>query len=376
MYHVTHLTTVHPPFDTRIFFKQARTLVEAGYDVTLIAQHSKSEKVDGIRIVPLPRPRNRLLRMLALAPRALLQALRQEADLYHFHDPELLPAGVLLKLLTRSKVIYDVHEDYPQVFKNKPWLPPLLRPTMAVSFDLFERLAVWFFDGVVAATEEIARRFPERKTTAVKNYPLLASVRPAQPNVRTKGRAGQQTPVLIYVGVLAEIRGIHELVRALELVDGQYDVTLRLLGRFTDRNFAQQLGTLPGFARVDYQGWVSHDHVVEHLERADIGLVLLHPVPNYLKALPVKLFEYLAAGLPVIASDFPLWVDIVGENECGLTADPLDPKEIAKAIEYLLENPELRRKMGENGRQAVLQKYNWQPEAEKLLSLYAELLSR
>ena len=134
------LTTVHPPFDTRIFYKQARTLARAGYKVVLIAQHNRDEMVDGVKIVALPKPRNRFARIFGLTWRAFHLALRERAEIYHFHDPELLPIGVLLKIFTRAKVIYDVHEDVPEQILTKHWIPCLLRRPLAGVFNAFEKL--------------------------------------------------------------------------------------------------------------------------------------------------------------------------------------------------------------------------------------------
>lgn len=365
-------TTVHSPFDTRIFHKQAKTLVQAGYDVVVIARHHRDEVVDGVKVVALPKPENRLQRMVGLTWRAFRLALCQRADIYHFHDPELLPIGALLKLFTRNKVIYDVHENYPLVIRTKPWLPSILRGLIADAFDGFERFIVRFLDGIVAATDGIGHRFPEQKTTVVRNYPLLTYMECTRPG-RKEG-AHQEEHILIYTGGLADSRGIYELVKALEFIGGKHQVRLRLLGKFVDEGFERQIRSLKGFARVDFPGWVPYDEVFLYLQRADIGLVVLHPATNYVDALPTKLFEYMSAGLPVIASYFPLWREIVEGNRCGIVVNPLDLKDIAGAIEYLLERPELRREMGENGRRAVQEKYNWEVEARNLAALYKKLL--
>lgn len=370
------LTTVHPPFDTRIFHKQAKTLVQAGYDVTLIAQHGRDEVVDRVRIIALPKSRNRFTRIFGLTWRVFRLALRQQADVYHFHDPELLPAGLLLKLFTGKRVIYDVHEDYSQAIRTKPWLLPSLRGLIAITFGGFERLLARLLDGVIAATDEISRRFSERKTVVVKNYPILAFAKSLRSNPEIPQGANRNNFTLIYVGGLADIRGIYELVKALEFIDEKYRAGLKLLGKFTDQDFAERVRALKGFAKVNSLGWVPYEEVYQHLQMADVGLVCLHPEIRYQVALPVKLFEYMAAGLPVVASNFSLWKEIVEGNKCGLTVDPLNPQEIAKAIEYLLEQPELRRKMGENGRRAVMERYNWEREAEKLLAVYGRLLKR
>lgn len=365
------LTSVHPACDTRIFHKQAKTLVQAGYDVILIAQHEKVEMVEGVQILPLPSPRNRLHRMVGLTLRAFRVALKQRADVYHLHDPELLPVGLLLKLCTKAKIIYDTHEDVAENILMKEWLPAILRRPISLGFGLFEQLAARFVDRIVGATEAIAAHFSQSKTIAVRNYPLLSYF---NEKGRDRDCARKDSYTLIYAGVLTKERGVSELIRSLELVDKKFAVRLKLLGRFDPPAFEEEVRSLEGWANVDYLGLVPYQEVIVHLRDADIGVVLFHDVPNHPESMPNKLFEYMAAGLPVIASNFPLWKEIVEGNECGLTVDPLNPQEIAQAIEYLLDHPELRQKMGENGRRAVLEKYNWENEAKKLLALYQELL--
>ncbi len=368
---VVHLTTVHPPFDTRIFHKEAKTLARAGYVVTLIAQHERDEVVDGVRIIALPNPRNRLTRIFGLTWRVFRLALRERANVYHFHDPELLAIGVLLKFFTRAKVIYDVHEDVPQQILTKHWLPTIVRRPIAWLFERWEKFVSRFFDAVVVATEGIAEKFQKFNSVVIHNYPDLKML----PSPSAASRESKEK-VLVYVGGISRIRGALEMVRALEYLDSSWDVRLDLIGKFEPPELEKELQALPAYRQVCFLGWLQPEDVYAHLTKADIGLVCLHPEPRFVVAWPVKLFEYMAAGLPVVASNFPLWKEIVEGNRCGLTVDPLDPKAIAQAIEYLLTHPEEARRMGENGRRAVLEKYNWEREGEKLLKLYEELLAR
>jgi len=363
------LTSVHLAFDIRIFHKEAKTLVQAGYEVTLIAQHDKDEVVEGVKIIALPKPRNRFSRIFGLTWRAFRLALRERADVYHFHDPELLPIGVMLKLLTRAKVIYDVHEDVPQDILTKAWLPSLIRKPIAKVMNFIEKQVTCHLDAIVTATEAIAYAFKKPKPIVIHNYPDLTALR--KPDRRQKN---EDEFVLIYVGGITPLRGAFEMVRALEYLSIDLKVRLELIGKFELPDLAQKLTAMPGSPRVRFLGWLPWEEAWQHAQGAAIGLVLFHPAPNHEKALPNKLFEYMAAGLPVVASDFPIWKDVVEGNQCGLTVDPLNPREIAIAIEYLIRHPVEARKMGENGRRAVEERYNWGQEAKKLLDLYDQLL--
>ncbi|GAB6183586.1 glycosyltransferase family 4 protein [Thermodesulfovibrio hydrogeniphilus] len=362
------LTTVHSPFDTRIFHKEAKTLAQAGYDVTLIAQHEKDVVVDGVKIIALPKLRNRLARIFGLTWRAFCLALRQRADIYHFHDPELIPVGLLLRLLGK-RVIYDVHENVPKQILHKEWIPSPLRWLVAKVAQFVEAVAGKILNAVVAATPQIAKHFPAAKTVVVQNFPILDELLPPNPMPYTS------RPLKVaYVGGITAIRGVREMVQAMALLPNSLSAKLVLVGTFSPLTLEEVVRRLPGWERVEFLGWQDRSGVAKVLGDVRVGLVVFGPVPNNVEGWPAKLFEYMSTGLPVIASNFPLWKEIVEGNQCGITVDPLDPKAIAQAIEYLLTNPEEAQKMGENGRRAVKEKYNWDLEAAKLLSLYKELL--
>lgn len=363
------LTTVHQPFDTRIFHKQAKTLVKAGYEVILIAQHERNEVVEGVRIVPLSKPQNRALRMLLLSWQAFCLASHEKASVYHFHDPELIPVGILLKLRGK-RVIYDVHEDVPKQILSKEWIPRPLRKLVAGMAWTFEKVASWIFDAVIAAVPAIARRFPKYKTVVVQNFPILGELVTPEA-LPYRGRPAK----IIYVGGITAIRGINEMVKAMSLLPEDLNARLVLVGEFTPPSLKEEVESMPGWERIDFLGWQDRTSVARLLGEARVGLVLFHPVPNHTKSQPNKLFEYMSAGIPVVASDFPLWREIVEGAGCGILVNPLDPKAIAEAIRYLLTNPEEAEKMGRRGQEAVYKKYNWDAEKEKLLLLYEKLLA-
>lgn len=364
---VCYITTVHPVFDTRIFHKEAKTLVDAGYNVILIAQHDKGEIIDGIKIIPLARMKNRLHRTLFSTIEAYRLALRQKADIYHFHDPELIFVGFLLKLFTKKKVIYDIHENVSSQILAKEWIPQALRLPAAHVYSFFEKIVVHFFDIVIVAGDDI--KLSNKEVIVVKNYPFKEMT---VSSVFFKKVAGKKFHC-IYVGILSEDRCVKEMIRSLKYVE--YPVLLTFIGSPKDKKYLENLKRLASAETshcVDFIAPLSHQETMNHLGSAEAGLVLLRPKPNNISAVSRnnKLYEYMANGLPVIASNFPLWKDVVEGNNCGICVDPLSLKEIAGAIGYLASHPEEAKKMGENGRKLVLERYNWEDESKKLLKAY------
>ncbi len=370
MIRVCHISTVHSPLDSRVFYKECLTLVKVGYNTTLIAQHEKNETVDGVRIIALPGAKNRVFRMFGLPMKALLLALKQKADICHFHDPELIPAGVFLKIMGK-KVIYDIHEDYSRQILSKQYLPKITRNVIAFLTKTIEYISSKIFDGIITATDDILKNFAHHnKAVSVRNFPILSAfLHVKKPDDNESGVFN-----LIYIGGLDEIRGISQIIKGLEFIDSDRPFKLILCGKFYPTGYEKEVRRLKGFEKVEYLGWKDQNDIPEFLSKADVGIICFMPEPNHIKAMPNKLFEYMAAGLPVIASNFPLWKEIVECNKCGICVDPLEPMEIAKAIKYLMEHPRVRKEMGENGRAAVLEKLNWEKETEKLLALYEVLL--
>jgi len=358
------LTSVHPPFDGRIFHKEAKTLVKAGYDVTLIAQHNKEEVVEGVKIVPLPKPRNRFERMTRVVWKLIILALKEKADVYHFHDPELIFAGLILRL-SGEKVIYDVHEDVSQQILTKDWIRSyIVRKIVSFFFKGFENLSCVFFNGIVTATPDIEKKFPSQKTITLRNFPILELIDKAKPlNI------DKRKPVIIYVGGLTKIRGIKEIIQSMEFVGDKAE--LWLLGKWENEEFKKECENLKGWRYTKYLGLKPLEEVYVYLKSADIGLHCVYNIKRYMVGLPIKVFEYAAARLPIIISDSAYW-----RNEfdgCALFVDPKNPKDIASKILQLLEYDKLRSKLAKRGRKIVLEHCNWDQESNKLLELYKNI---
>ena len=361
---VIQMTSVHPRFDTRIFHKECQTLAAAGHDTTLIvADGFGDESRDGIRIVDVGAPAGRLARVSKVAWRVAAEALARGADVCHLHDPELLPWGLWLKR-RGMRVIFDAHEDVPKDMLTKTYLHPVVRRFLMHGTAGLERETCRRLDGVIAATPFIREKFEAMgvRCVDVDNFPI-----PDELSVKVDWKSKKRE--VCYVGGINTIRGGGEIVRAMALIKG--DLRLNLVGRFQENAAEQRMRSDEGWARVNAFGHLDRGGVREVLSRSVAGLVTLHPIATYRDLLPVKMFEYMSAGIPVIASDFPYWREIVEGCECGICVNPLDPHAIAAAIDKLSADPAMAERMGGNGRRAVVERYNWPREARKLLDFYA-----
>jgi|18_taG_2_1085343.scaffolds.fasta_scaffold00010_10 glycosyltransferase involved in cell wall biosynthesis len=371
---VVQLSSVHPLFDTRIFYKICNSLAEAGYSVDLIIQHSKNEMVNGINVVCLPLAKRKLDRLFKVIPLLFQKAIKYPpGTIFHFHDPELIPIGLLLKLFGYS-VIYDVHEDNKNLVLDRDWIPKPFRSILSYSVCKLEKIAVEYLDAVVTVTRYIRKSLGGNKEYIIQNYPLISESNFSGIDL-TENKNQRFKQNLLYVGGITSVRGINEIVTSLEIVNTNSDnkVKLLLAGLINEKKLESNLQTKKGWEFVDYRGWINREEFAHWASSSFAGLVIFHPLANHINAQPNKLFEYMMHGIPVIASNFKLWKEIVIDNNCGILVDPESPQEIAEAISWFRNHPDEAKKMGENGRNAILSKYNWKSEEEKLLRLYRSL---
>jgi glycosyltransferase involved in cell wall biosynthesis len=348
---------------------ECRTLAMAGYDVTLIVPHPGGNLIeDGVKIRVVTPPRNRRERMTRTVHEVYRAAVEEKADIYHFHDPELMPVGVLLKLRGK-KVIYDVHEDYPTTMPGKAWIPAALQGPVSLGVRICEATLTLACDRIVAATPKIAAKFNANRTRLIQNFPWKHEL-----DCSAAPRYEKREAIAVYVGSLSDSRGWREMTTAAALAAKKIPMKLVVAGEIRPGANAH---FNPGSdnAVVKHRGQLNRSQVAELLAQARVGLVVLHPTKAYVDSQPTKLFEYMAAGLPVIASDFPIWRRIVESAGCGLLVDPLSPTAIAQALEWIIEHASEAAAMGQRGQQAIAEHYNWERESERLLATYAELLS-
>jgi glycosyltransferase involved in cell wall biosynthesis len=366
------LTTVHSALDGRIFHKQAVSLAQAGYDVTLLAPLDTDAEAlarqHGIAYVPLRASGRRIDRLLQWL-RLMRLVRRNRYDVWHFHDPELLPLAIAWRWLFARQVhlIYDVHEDVPKDILSKVWIPSYLRkPVARLAYEV-ERWGMRNCQLVVAAGDSIVERVTAsaRRSIVVRNYPLMRQ----ETSVLRSSTNGRPVRV-IYPGTLTEVRGIRDVVQAMdELHDCA--VELWLMGRFYPAAFEREIRHIAG-SNVVIHPQVPFDQVPQYIQSSDIGVVCFHPTPAELGTLPVKMFEYMQAGLPVVASDFPVWRGIIESAGCGLLVapGPGSSQQIAAAIRHLVNDSHLRQRMGQAGIRAVREKYSWQNEVVALIAEY------
>lgn len=366
---IVHLTSAHPRYDTRIFIKQCSSLAAHGYDVTFVVADGKADECKGgVMIVSVGYLHGRLRRMFKTTRRVLEKAIKLDADVYHLHDPELIPIGVKLKQLGK-RVIFDSHEDYPADIRDKPYINYFARTIVSKIYQIYERLSLKKFDAVIGATPLIKDKLStiNVNTVNINNYPIIGELM-----FDLVGNWSSRQHQVCYVGAISRFRGICELVHALEF--STTNTRLQLGGKFGEAEVESEIKEYAGWQYVDELGFLDREAVSVMLSRCMAGLVTFHPLSNHVNAQPNKMFEYMSAGIPVIASNFPFWKEIIEGNACGLCVDPLDPKAIAEAIDFIIKNPDRAKQMGENGKLAVQARYNWDIEAANLLKLYAKLL--
>jgi len=369
--HVMHATTVHAPFDVRIFHKQCVTLREAGYRVSLLQRGKDAEVVNGVEIDPLPSYSSRLSRMTKGVWTVVRKARAARPAIVHIHDPELSWGAVLLKL-SGIKVIYDIHENLHLDIAAKQWVPRPLKRPLGLATQLFERLAARIFDHVSAATDGIARRFPPQSTTVIRNSPMVTPFDAAD-----RPLLADRDPYLIYVGGLGgggDVKGIDLMLGVLGALPPSSKLRLLLGGREPEPGFVERLKQRPGGERIDYVGWVDQKILPQLYGRAIGALVLYPPMPNNVESEPVKLFESMAAGVPIIISDFPLFREFVDRWKCGIAVDAADAQCIAAIAMSWEQDRELAQQMGDNGFRAIREERSWELVSKDLLAIYRRLV--
>ena len=366
---VCHMTTVHQRYDVRILRKECVSLARHGYDVTLLVDDNlKDECIDGVKIVSISsNARNRIERIFYSSKIMLQKAYEINADIYHFHDPELIPTGVALTKKGK-KVIYDSHEDTPGDIKERYWIPKYLRGIISFLFARYENCAAQKFNAIITVTPFIVERFKiyNRNTFMITNYPLLTAFNGVTNSVKHNQ--------VCFTGMVDPIWSHQIVLQALEGTNVKYVVAGKVVN-----NYLEYLQQCVGKENLEYVGLLPFNEV-SNIHRSSIaGLAILKPAPNDKNNEGTlgnqKIFEYMNSGIPVICSNLKLWKEIVTKYNCGVCVDFDSPQQIHDTILDLVNNPQKAHLMGLNGRKAVEQEFNWQTQEKILLNLYESVIN-
>lgn len=361
---VCHLTSVHNRYDVRIFNKECCTLQKNGFNVSLIVFDGKKDEIkNGISIInKRPRKKNdsRVYRIIKSNISFYQQVKELDPAIVHFHDPELIFLGVILKL-KGFRVIFDIHESTHLQILQKSYIPRIFKKSLSYVYFKIERFFSKKFDALIAATPFINKSFNgvNNNIETINNYPLLD-------DLLFTSKAKTISNEIIYFGGINKIRGIIPIINAIEGTTFK----LNLIGDFLEKNLKSEIEKLPGWKNVIYHGFCGRKKINEIISRSSIGIVTFLDAPNHINAQPNKLFEYMSCGLPIVGSNFPLWKEIIEGKDCGICVDPSDKWEIQSAIKKILSDPNQISKFSLNGRKAIETKYNWEIEGEKLINLY------
>lgn len=365
---VCHMTSVHAPEDVRIFKKECVSLAEAGYETYLVEQGDSYEK-DGVHIIGVGAQENgRLARIFKMSRRVYKEALKIDADIYHFHDPELLPYGLKLKKKGK-KVIFDSHENTAISIKEKYYIPRFLRNFIYHCYRKYEERICQYLDAVIYVSPNFVNDFSRlnKRIILLPNYPIVDKDNYREPL--------ENSDSIIFAGLVIPTWSHENIIEAIKDIDS---IKYTICGGVSDE-YLSKLKKMPGWKKVDYKGRIPHEGVAKEMENSFIGVALMQPHLNSMGHQGTlgntKVFEEMMAGLPVICTDFELWKPIIEENHCGICVDPNDIMQIHNAIVYLQNNREEARRMGKQGRRMVVEKYNWSVIKEDLLRLYEDIIN-
>jgi glycosyltransferase involved in cell wall biosynthesis len=370
MIKVCHITNIHNWDDTRIFYKECISLQKNGFAVSIVAPNVNDQIVKNINVIGVTNKRNsRIYRATIIAFKVFLKALKTESKIYHFHDPELIWIGILLRLFGKV-VIFDVHENLRAQIKDKDWL---LLPNIATKiYTIFEWLATKMFH-IVIAEDSYEELFvtKTKSITKVLNFPMVESLKEYRKDYNERTENG-----ILYVGLVSESRGIFEIIKALAILKSEnIQFKFHCIGPISD-NLLQKIETSSDYLNVKesiiFYGRLPLFEAYKHSEKCRLALSIMHPMPNYTRSLSTKIFEYMAIGIPFIVSNFPIYSFVIN-NSLGFVANPLNPDEIAKIIKKTFTSNDSIKKMIDAGYKAVEQNFSWESQEINLIKLYRSL---
>lgn len=342
---------------------------KSGFDVVIISE-GESGKENGIDFIGFPHTSFRLMRFFVRSKKMIVEAIKQEPDIVQLHAPELLLYALRLKRLG-IKVIFDSHEFYSYQIREKHYIPKPIRNAVASVYSMFETFVCRRIDCVLYPCTVLGKNYfanKAKKSLKIENYSMSVA-----PYPKLFINNAIQNHAVIHAGGLTEERGITTLAQAII----KTDAILILCGPFSSPGYQQKVMDLCPQGKIEYKGNLDRASLFQQYAQVAVGVCTIHAVGQYalLDNMSTKVYEYMQSGLPVVMSDFPCYRHWNSIYHFGICVDPENVDEIADAIRYLFDHPDEARQMGENGRRAVEEEFNWDVEAKKLLRLYEEILN-
>jgi len=359
---ICHLTSVHGRYDNRIFFKECSSLASNNWEVHLVVADGKGDEVlNNVSIWDVGLQKGRFERFFKTTQKVYKKAVELNAQIYHFHDPDLIPSGLRLRKMDKI-VFYDIHEDYRTQILIKPWINKYLRRITSFLFGKYEDYAIKRFDGILVPQTGMINYFIHlnKNTKFVANSIIIDDKFDLDEKDYTN-------KISFHPGTLSKERGVYNMVRAFEYLDKN---ELILAGPFESQQLLNNTELLEGWKSVKYLGKRPYSEIKEYHKQASIGLILFENVGQYHFAFTVKLFEYMYFGTAVLLPNFGDWIAFNEKYKCGINVDSNNPEKVAEIITYLNDNPKIKKQLGENGRKAVLEELNWGSDEKRLLELY------
>jgi glycosyltransferase involved in cell wall biosynthesis len=375
---VCHLTSVHRILDQRIFSKELKSLQQHNYDVTLIAPSEKDVQiVDNIKVVGFRKPENRLSRVLSWWT-ILNKAIKVDAEIYHFHDPDLIFVGLFIKWFGDKHVIYDVHEPYPETMLSRTWVPKTLKKPAFHLTKLVENFIAQNIKNIVVCDDYVEQRFKKIgcNVSLVRNF-----IRKSDFSKITKSTNKDFLKTVTHIGTLTPPRGSRLIPDIVYHVSKVFpDVKFEIVDFFRENEDELEMKKMLREKEVEnnviFMPVVESERIQDYISRGIIGLSIYEEAEQYMTSIPTKLFEYIASGVALVATDLPPYREFAEEGTFGVLVKGSDPYAYAKAIIDLLRNPDYAIELGKKGMNLVLSKYCWENEEKKLLDLYSTLLNR
>jgi len=374
MYDIVVLSTVHHYQDARIFYKEIPSIKKVCNNLCFMVPVNKEKEFieNGVNIIPLRNPSTKFERIkLQITAWKKIKAIKPK--IVHFHDPELIVLGYFLKKVLKIKVVFDIHENVSESFKDNLWIPSYLKPIIPKVYSKIENILIKDFDAVIIAEKSYRETYGERPIELL-NYPISEGRDFKKKNFNEKLK-------MVYIGGIWERRGIFQMLRLFNKLEKEgFDLSLSLVGPFVPKELKQSVENFVSENKlkdkVVIYGRKTLTEVYDILEDCHLGLSLMKNIKNYNKSLSTKIFDYMLSSIPYVVSNFKIYSDYTINSETGIAVDYNDEEDMYLKVKALLNDKSKLSLMSNNGFCLVKEKWNWETQEKKLFALYKKLLDQ